>query len=294
MTALDRYLRLEAVGVWRESPEAPPREVVVSFGKTTLLLSDLEERPLGHWALAGVREVGNDPDGAAVYAMSAGETLTIRDRDMVGAIAAVRRALPEPPRPKPRRPRRVGWILAGLTLVLAAVIGPPWLRRVTAELIPPEQATELGDRMLIAQIERSGPACDNPEGVRALAKLAAAAAAPSDAPRVRVIQLGETRAAALPGHLLLIDREVAATEPEGRITGWIRSATDDDPQIRYLVKDAGFLADLRYLLTGDFDDAALVRAAESASGRAPPTAPRGEDQMTESDWRALQAVCDPR
>ena len=54
MTALDRYVRLEAVGLWREAPGAPPREVVVSFGNATLLLTDLEERPLGHWALAGV------------------------------------------------------------------------------------------------------------------------------------------------------------------------------------------------------------------------------------------------
>ncbi len=43
-TALDRYLRLEATGFWREAPGAQPREVIVSFGRTTLLLSDLEER----------------------------------------------------------------------------------------------------------------------------------------------------------------------------------------------------------------------------------------------------------
>ena len=60
MTALDRYVRLEAVGLWREAPDAPPREVVVSFGKTTLLLTDLDERPLGHWALAGVSVLGQD------------------------------------------------------------------------------------------------------------------------------------------------------------------------------------------------------------------------------------------
>ena len=56
MTALDRYVRLEAVGLWREAPGAPPREVVVSFGNATLLLTDLEERPLGHWAPSSVIE----------------------------------------------------------------------------------------------------------------------------------------------------------------------------------------------------------------------------------------------
>ena len=58
MTALDRYLRLEAVGLWRERADAPAREVIVSFGRSTLVLTDLEERPLGHWALAGVVAIG--------------------------------------------------------------------------------------------------------------------------------------------------------------------------------------------------------------------------------------------
>ena len=60
MTALERYVRREAIGVWRERLEAPPREVVVSFGNSTLVLKDLAERPLGHWALAGVTVVGHD------------------------------------------------------------------------------------------------------------------------------------------------------------------------------------------------------------------------------------------
>jgi hypothetical protein len=38
LTALERYIRLEATGLWRETPDTPPREVVVSFGKATLLL----------------------------------------------------------------------------------------------------------------------------------------------------------------------------------------------------------------------------------------------------------------
>ena len=79
--------------------------MVVSFGSATLLLTDLEERPLGHWALAGVTRARAATGGATVYAMTAdgGETLAIRDRDMVAAIAAVarprsRRAGREPPR----------------------------------------------------------------------------------------------------------------------------------------------------------------------------------------------------
>ena len=103
MTALERYVRLEAIGLWRERPEAPPREVVVSFGNATLVLKDLADRPLGHWALAGVTVVGRDGP-ATIYAMTAdgGETLAIRDPEMVAAIAAVSR----PRLARSRRPRR--------------------------------------------------------------------------------------------------------------------------------------------------------------------------------------------
>jgi hypothetical protein len=95
MTARARYRRLEAIGRWCDAPGAPCREVVVAFGKATLTLYDLDDRPLGHWALAGVSVRARD--GAnAVYAMSpkAGETLAIGDPEMIAAIAAVTRSEP--------------------------------------------------------------------------------------------------------------------------------------------------------------------------------------------------------
>src|SRR5690554_4288438 len=138
MTALDRYVRLEAVGIWRESPDAPAREVVVSFGKATLLLTDPADAPLGHWALAGV-EVLAERDGATVYSMSpdGAETLTIRDSEMVAAIDEVTRDLPAWPSARVAAPRRKGRaagvlvLLAGLA-VLAALTPQALHRLATA------------------------------------------------------------------------------------------------------------------------------------------------------------------
>ena len=105
MTALERYVRLEAIGLLRETPDAPPREVVVSLGRHHPAPEDLDERPLGHWALAGVVRLGAD-GRRTVYSMTAdgAETLTIRDRDMVEAIAALSRPRPRAAAaPPPRR-----------------------------------------------------------------------------------------------------------------------------------------------------------------------------------------------
>ncbi|MBA3325508.1 MAG: hypothetical protein H0T41_09715, partial [Rhodobacteraceae bacterium] len=93
MTALEKYLRLEAIGAWRAAPGAAACEVVVSFGNATLILTDTSDRPLGHWALAGVQAIGIDGP-ATIFAMSpdGAETLAIAERDMIEAIAAVTRA----------------------------------------------------------------------------------------------------------------------------------------------------------------------------------------------------------
>ncbi|HET9068744.1 MAG TPA: hypothetical protein VFN28_08860 [Amaricoccus sp.] len=288
MTALDRYVRLEAVGLWREAPDAPPREVVISFGKTTLLLTDLDERPLGHWALAGVRTLGEEPGGATVYAMSAGETLTIHDREMVAAIDAVRRRLPEPGRPRRRLP--AGAILALVLLAAAIAWGPRLVRAAAERLVPPEQAAEIGDRMLIALIETHGPPCDAPEAGRALGRLAAALV-PAMPPRLRVIDLGHAPAvAALPGGTILIDRETATTAPPPELAGRVAAAIASDP-VAALVEDAGLAAAVRYIFTGRFSERTLARAAESVAARTAGFAPVAVPEGVAAELEVLRDIC---
>ena len=79
----------------------------------------------------------------------------------------------------------------------------------------------------------------------------------------------------LPGPILLIDREAVASEPEEQISGWMVRAEEAETLPR-LVLDAGIIPDLRYVFTGQFDDAALARAAESAATVPAPSALLGE------------------
>jgi hypothetical protein len=287
-TALDRYLRLEAVGLWRPAPEAEPREVVVSFGRTTLLLVDPEDRPLGHWPLAGVRIIGEEPGGTTVYAMSAGETLAVRDRDMVAAIAAVRRRLPEDAPPRRRLP--LGRILA-LALLAAAIAGGPRLVRAAAErLVPPEQAEEIGDRMLIALIEAHGPPCETPKAGHSLGRLAAALV-PDEPPRLRILDLGHTPAvAALPGGTILIDRETVAAAPPAELAGRVARAIAADP-VAALVEDVGLPAAVRYIFTGHFSDQALARAAESAAARSESPTRAALSEGAAAELEVLRDIC---
>jgi hypothetical protein len=319
MTALDRYVRLEALGTWRESPEAAPREVVVRFGRTTLVLTDLAEAPLGHWALAGVAVLGRER-GATVYAMTPGcETLAIRDPDMIAAIAAVARGPIAPPPPPRRRRLPLGALLLAAALAAAAVYGPGLIRAQAARMVPPEAAAEIGDRMLIALIEARGAPCDDPAGGRALARLARRL---DPALRLRVLDLGAP-VAALPGRTVLIDRDAlaAAAAPE-ELAGWAALALGRDP-LAALLQGAGTARALRYVLTGELDDPALAAAAAPApaaaeaapalarltaagldprpfaaalarTGLAVPAPPpaAASPALADQDWVALQGICD--
>ena len=289
MTALDRYLRLEAVGLWRERADAPAREVIVSFGRSTLVLTDLEEAPLGHWALAGVVAIGAE-DGATVYAMTAdgGETLAIRDREMIAAIAAVSRGEVIAPVPPERARRRlpVVPVIAVAALVGLAVAAPRAIRAVTAELVP-QQAAEIGDRMLIALIERHGPPCASPDGEQALARLARRLD-PERPPRLRVMDVAPAPAVRLPGGTVIVDRTAlaAAAVPE-EVAGWAALAEGRDP-VAALVAATGPLAALGYVFTGELGEATLARAAEAA------LAPPGPGEAPAAADRLRAAGIDPR
>jgi hypothetical protein len=291
MTALERYVRLEALGLWREGSGAPPREVVVSFGTTTLVLRDLRDAPLGHWALAGVRAIGRE-GGATIYAMSedGGETLAIRDREMVAAIAAVSRAdrVPAPAAP-PRRRVPLGSLLLLVVLAAAAYWGPGLVRAQAARMLPPERAAEYGDRLLIALISVRGEPCAEPAGQRALDRIAAEAA-PAAPPEVRVLDLGGAPVVALPGGTLLIDRGTVTAGDPGEIAAAIRQGLVRDPEAE-LMRAVGPLAALRYLLTGELGEPAFARAAAALlSAGGPASEPRG-NVPAQPGRGALQGIC---
>jgi len=297
-TALERYVRLEALGLWREAPGLPPREVIVSFGKATLVLTDPADAPLGHWALGGVQVLGRQDDGATVYAMTAdgAETLAIRDPEMVAAIAEIsreQRAWPGAGPPPRRRCRLVGPLLALAALAAAAVAAPEALRRLAVRMMPPEQAEEIGDRLLLALMEEGGAICAAPAGQRVLDRIAATLATPP--PRVRVLDLGGRRAAALPGGTVVLDRGAIVDGPDTAAVGrWIAEAIAGEPPVAGLMAAAGPLAELRYIFTGDLGPESIARAAATIrAGATPPIGPLPHTPpLTAADIVALLGICD--
>ncbi len=301
MTAPETRPRLEAHGLWRESAAAPPREVRVVLGARTLMLRGENGVPLDHWALAGTRAIGTN-DGVFRFAILDGEqeTLEIRDPEMARAISSFARDFHAPRQVPP--PSRTRLSLSGLALVaLAALVvwrGPELARAQAARMLPPAQAREFGDRMLIAILEDHGPLCGEPDGARALAGFGARVA---PAANLRVLDLGGAAlVAALPGPTILIDRgALARATGPAELAGWIAQAlgpAPGDAHARALMESISLPAALAYVFRGWLSEAALDRAAEAAL--APPASPDSVDRPTSADdfpaadWQALRGICD--
>lgn len=273
MTALSEYERLESSGLWRAAPDDhnpdaddKRREVIVSFGNATIVLSDRNDKPLAHWAMpairrqnAGIRPAIYSPDKDAV------ETLEIADDDMIDAIEKIRAAIARQ-RPKPGRLR--WWILGGFVSAVAALAVfwlPGAMVRHTVSVLPDAKRLEIG-HSLMANIKRvSGQACNTTYGTRALDALATRLS-DGTTPKLIVLPSGVTGATHLPGGFILLNHELFEDfeEPDvaaGYIIAEQLRIRKTDP-IEPLLRTSGLRATFTLLTTGTISDAALASYAE--------------------------------
>ena len=93
MTALDKYQRIEALGLWRNDHDSQRKDVLISIGQTTLLISDMQERPLAHWSLAAI-ERSNPGNYPAIYHPDGDHEesleLNFSEKEMIDAIEKLR------------------------------------------------------------------------------------------------------------------------------------------------------------------------------------------------------------
>ncbi|HHC29595.1 MAG TPA: hypothetical protein ENK80_03390, partial [Rhodobacterales bacterium] len=268
MTALNQYQRLEATALWRPSPEAQRRDVVVSIGDATLTISDANDRALSHWSLAAVHRL-NPKGQPALFAPSAAEDeaeeLELADAEMIRAIETVRRAI-DKARPRPGRLRQLLTlaILAGLA-ALAVFWLPDALRSHTASVLPQVTRVAVGERLRDRVQRVTGAPCAGPLGTRALDRLGLRVLGANGA-ELFVVTSGVAGAAHLPGGIVLLNQSLVTEydEPDvaaGFILAEAARADTADPMLA-LLDHAGLWATAKLLATGMLDDAVLDSYAE--------------------------------
>ncbi len=274
-TALDRYALLEAVGTYFDGRSARAAEVVVKFGKASLTLSDLTDRPLTHWALASLRALP-DAGGADVLVLvpqgSAEERLTVSDPDMIQALRLVCPDLERRETVPGQARRAVIWGLGALgAVVLILFVLVPAIAERLAVLIPPAREQALGAAVLdqiryaLGQMgDRDVRVCDAPEGVAALTRMRDRLAphlATHVPVTVGVLDHEMVNAFALPGgHIMLFRGLIEEADGPEQVAGVLAHemghVAHRDPT-RLALRSAGSVGILGLIL-GDFTGGAAV------------------------------------
>jgi len=273
MTALTKYARLEATALWRPTPDDQRREVIVSVGDATLVITDLKDQALTHWSLAAV-ERANPGQSPAIFHPNGdpGETVELpeAEAEMVEAIETLRRAI-EKSRPKPGRLRWMGLILSALAVIwLALVWLPGAVQDHTVAVVPQVKRDALG-ASLLDRIERvSGPSCADPSGLAALALFSNRL----QAGPLTVLPAMTRDSLHLPGNLIVLNHAVLEDHEDPDVAaGFVvteMTLRDVSDPLRDMLKVVGLRENFRLLTTGRISDSALDAYAEHLMTSPPP------------------------
>ena len=87
MTALKKYSRLESSAYWKETQSSEERSVIISVGKTSLIISNYNDDPITHWSLNSIKLV-DYKNGEAVFSPNIGdqEKLIVTDAEMIKSL----------------------------------------------------------------------------------------------------------------------------------------------------------------------------------------------------------------
>lgn len=277
MTALPQYDRLEAQGIWRETPDAQRQEVIVSFGDATLVIADdRSARALAHWSLPAMvrRNPGKRP---ALYAPSIeeGEELELSDPTMIEAIEKVHEVL-ESRRPHPGRLRSVFSLGAGLAVAALVVFWLPGALIQQAARVAPEAKRAVIGRQVLAELATlTGRPCHATAGDEALTALAERLGGPQT---ITVLPQALKGVRRLPGGIVVIGRDLLRLDtPEpaaGQIIAAELSSADQDPLLA-LLRWSGARAAFKLLTTGDLP-ASVLKGYGEVLLATPPDRPADE------------------
>ncbi|WP_158968724.1 hypothetical protein [Chachezhania sediminis] len=283
MTALKRYERLEATGLWRAGPRSQRREVVVSLGEATLTITDMRDRVLAHWSLAAL-ERRNPGVLPAIYGPDGDpdETLEFEGSEsvMIDALDRIRSAIH---RTRPRRGRVRTAVVTGIAAVLGLTLlawAPVGLRRHALAVVPAVTRIEVGQELLRRVARLTGPLCAGTlrntgaparDGTKALALLATR----TGARQIVLLTDSPQPSLHLPGGLVALDSQlVAPSEDPAVAAGYILRervlANEEDP-LDLVLRKAGPLGVLSLLTRGTLPARALDRYAETLLTSAPET-----------------------
>lgn len=268
MTALREYERLESGGLWRADLVAQRRDVSVSFGNATLVITDSAGRPLTHWSLPAIirKNPGKRP---AIFTpdQDAHEILEIEDDLMIDAIEKVRKTLAKS---RPQRGKLRGLVYLGAVAGAAALAIfwlPDALIRQTVSVVPDSKRAEIGATVLGHVQKLTGPRCRDEDGNAALDRLYTRVFGQAATGRIVVLPQLAQGAVAMTGGIIAIDRRIVQNSddpavPAGYIIAAETARHNTDP-LTTILRAVGLRETIGLLTTGNLPADVLVDYART-------------------------------
>ncbi|MBP0483832.1 hypothetical protein [Sagittula salina] len=266
MTALTKFQRLEATGLWRPDAEAQRREVIVSLGDATLTMSSTAGDILAHWSLGAVQRSNGHALPAIYHPEGAPEETLELGADETEMIAGLDRLLRAIDRRRPR-PGKLRFIVTGSAVALGLVLAVFWLPGALASyattVVPQVKRAEIGARLLSHVTRLTGQACNASEAREPLRRFSQRI---QQGGSVVVLPGGSFTSAHLPGSIILLNRRVVEDHDDPDVAAGFALVESmrvraSDP-LGDLLAHAGLIASLRLLTTGEMPDSALDAYAE--------------------------------
>ncbi len=264
MTALTKYQRLEASALWRATPQEQRRNVIISLGDSTLVVTDMQDRALAHWSLSALQRV-NPGKFPAIFSPDEdiGETLEISDSetDMIEAIEKLRNAIAKR-RPRPGRLRLVS-VLTSVTAVCALAVFwlPTAMLEHTVKTVPDAKRHAIDSEILTQLYRLTGTPCSETNADIALLHLQERLGQH----KLIVVPDGPPRALALPGGAMVLNRALIEDFAEPSVVaGYIIAenlrAQANDP-LHSLLERGGPATSFGLLTRGTLDKGVLEDGA---------------------------------
>jgi hypothetical protein len=269
MTALQKYDRIEAAGLWRAHPEARAIDVILSLGDATLTINDMRDRALAHWSLGAL--VRQNPNAMpAIFHPEGDETETLElAEDETQMIDALMQIISAVEKRRPRRGRLRLWSILGITALVGisgVMFVPDILRHHALRVVPLAKRAEIGQSILTHLSSSLGPKCRaTRQAETALINLQHRLF--ESGPTLHVVPSGINETLSLPGKIILIGHPLVEDfdEPDP-LAGFILAANltlkASDP-LDNLLKSIGMRGTLRLLTTGQINAPQLASYAKS-------------------------------
>ncbi len=266
MTALKKFERLESLGLWKATETSQKVEAVVSFGKSSLVISDHKDTPLTHWALAAIEIVSSDED-CRIYAPDKEytETLEITDQTMNRAIEKIRKEIRSP-----RSHRgRIRLLSAGLIALSFALLTIFWLPKALADYttaaITDAKSREIGAKLMPYINQYAGTPCRKGETLTSVRKLEDRLIG-GDHSTLFISDLGARKSMHLPGGIILANKTLVENYDGIEVlAGYVlmeKALQDESPALHTLFLEAGPIATISFLATGQIKDNVLEKFAK--------------------------------